>query len=442
MVRDAYANEFHTTPEVLVKTLLDAAGSTEDMDRRYIILREAQEAAAKAGLVDPTLEAVARVCESFIVNPEGERLAALQELAKQADRQPQKLYDVAIDAVAGFLDDDRLEDVETVLTIAEETAKTLDRMEKAKAAEIKRASQGRANPPAAKAPELMALARDYRTLLRTRLGAQAACQDAEPRLKTTPEDSAANAAVGFYLCLYRDRWEEGVPLLAKGDREPFKQAAVLEFSLGRSPAATEVLKVAEAWWKLAVSGDQPACEAAAIARYAFALYEQALPDLQDPLDQKLVQTRMSEAESRQMQLFGKGNVQKVGIKLAEGNYTLTAWCDDRAEVFVNEQPVLKCGMKAVKKPIVVPANNSLRIAAKCQNTGGPAMFILVVQDAAGQVVVSTAVGQGQWKSYLPPDPAEWWKADELRKLDSVPRFKGGIWAKGAVRECFLLLKGR
>ncbi len=38
----------------------------------------------------------------------------------------------------------------------------------------------------------------------------------QEKLKESPDDPAANLAVGSYLCFNKDQWERGLPMLAKG----------------------------------------------------------------------------------------------------------------------------------------------------------------------------------------------------------------------------------
>ena len=69
------------------------------------------------------------------------------------------------------------------------------------------------------------------------------------KLKASPNDAAANLAVGSYLCFNKAEWEKGLPLLAKGSDPNLKQAATLELA---HPADTaDQVRLADEWWDVA-----------------------------------------------------------------------------------------------------------------------------------------------------------------------------------------------
>jgi hypothetical protein len=425
----------------LVAKLLATAAATKEPDRRFALLNEAQQVAVRAGLVDSAFEAIAAKCGAFRVDGLEERASALQAMAKTAGTDAANLFDRAIEVTTAALDEGCVTVAASAVAAAGDCAKACDRIEKQVAADILRQSQGRKNPPAAKAPEMLDKASGYGKLVAAHQAALAKYEKAESLIQKQPGDAAAHGDVGIYLCLYRENWDEGLSHLARSDREGFRQVAAREVGLTKPPVPAAAFAVAEEWWAFVGQAGQPPVESAAIAGHAAALYQIAVPGLTDPLDIALATKRIAEAEEKAAAVAGDRGIQKIGIRLPPGPYTIEAWCDDRADVYVNEKPVLeKCRMKWQSAKIDVAAGTEIRIAAKCSNFGGPAFFMLVVRDGRGQVVASTAPTQGVWRSYIPPDPAEWWRTDKLRKLETVPRYKGGIWAKGAVRECFLCLK--
>ena len=69
------------------------------------------------------------------------------------------------------------------------------------------------------------------------------------KLKTAPNDPAANLAVGKYLCFSKHEWEAGIPLLARGSDPALKHLATLEIS--RPTAGDDIVRIADGWWDLA-----------------------------------------------------------------------------------------------------------------------------------------------------------------------------------------------
>jgi hypothetical protein len=68
---------------------------------------------------------------------------------------------------------------------------------------------------------------------------------AQQTLASTTQDAAANAEAGRYLCLVKERWEEGLPLLAKGSDEPLRKLAEQESAAPAAPDAQAAL--GDAW---------------------------------------------------------------------------------------------------------------------------------------------------------------------------------------------------
>jgi formylglycine-generating enzyme required for sulfatase activity len=110
------------------------------------------------------------------------------------------------------------------------------------------------------------------------------------KLKTSPNDPAANTAAGSYLCFGRGDWETGLPLLAKGSDANFKQLAILELS--RPAKAEDVIGLADGWW--GVSAKQLGAFQLQIRRHAASLYGPAL-DGATGIRRKLMEKRIAEA---------------------------------------------------------------------------------------------------------------------------------------------------
>jgi hypothetical protein len=92
------------------------------------------------------------------------------------------------------------------------------------------------------------------------------------KLAASPEDPAANLAVGSYLCFIRGQWEKGLPMLARGTDPGLKRLALSELS---HPEGDGLVALADGWWDAAAS--QPEMSRNVIRQHAAACYKLALP---------------------------------------------------------------------------------------------------------------------------------------------------------------------
>jgi hypothetical protein len=91
-------------------------------------------------------------------------------------------------------------------------------------------------------------------------------------LDTKPTDSAANFAVGSFNCFVKGDWKRGVTMLALGDNEEIKAAALLELE-----ATPDLLRVGDAWSK--ISENLNGLAKTRTQAYAAEWYRKALPGL-------------------------------------------------------------------------------------------------------------------------------------------------------------------
>ena len=92
------------------------------------------------------------------------------------------------------------------------------------------------------------------------------------KLKSSPDDPAANLAVGRYECFIKGRWDGGLELLAKGSDPALKAAAQAELNAGEKPALDVVIRLADAWWDVAAT-QSDARSQAAIKAHAAGFYQ-------------------------------------------------------------------------------------------------------------------------------------------------------------------------
>jgi len=112
------------------------------------------------------------------------------------------------------------------------------------------------------------------------------------KLKTTPDDPAANLAVGSYFCFSRGEWEKGLPMLAIGSDANLKQLANLELS--RPKMSPDVIHLADGWWEIAPK--QPEANRLAIRQHGASFYKAALASVSG-LQRTLMEHRIANASS-------------------------------------------------------------------------------------------------------------------------------------------------
>ncbi|HTU24145.1 MAG TPA: hypothetical protein VMF30_02030 [Pirellulales bacterium] len=104
----------------------------------------------------------------------------------------------------------------------------------------------------------------------------AAARAAFERLKTDASDAAANQALGEFLCFVRLEWEQGLPLLGRGQNNTLRRLA--EKELARPGDSTTQLQLADAWWDFGEEQSEVQLRSAAKGRARF-WYMEALPEL-------------------------------------------------------------------------------------------------------------------------------------------------------------------
>jgi len=103
-----------------------------------------------------------------------------------------------------------------------------------------------------------------------------AAEQARAQVKEDPNDAEAHLALGRTLCLFWNKWEEGLPHLAKGNDSRLAQAAAADLATNRADASA-CLKAADGWWDLAEQSRGE--EHTAFQRRALWWYREAVPDL-------------------------------------------------------------------------------------------------------------------------------------------------------------------
>jgi hypothetical protein len=66
-------------------------------------------------------------------------------------------------------------------------------------------------------------------------------------LQRNAHDAAASQILGWYLCCVRNCWDEGLPLLARGEEVRWKLLATFELS---NKSAKQMVQLADEWWDM------------------------------------------------------------------------------------------------------------------------------------------------------------------------------------------------
>jgi hypothetical protein len=133
-------------------------------------------------------------------------------------------------------------------------------------------------------------------------------------------DPRANLTAGRYLCVERNDWTAGVPLLAKSAEPAVKALAEKERARPATPDA--MIALGDAWWEL--PDGRGGFTQAQARRRAVHWYEKALPDVKGvarvPVEARLTEHRL--AEEAQSPRLALERLQRVGggkpVLTAEG----------------------------------------------------------------------------------------------------------------------------
>lgn len=229
--------------------LAQADKSSQVPADQFVLLAAAIDASVDAINLPAALEAADRMADAFDVDGLGVKADAALRLGPKSS-----------------LPDAAAENIDAVLELSRDLARADDY---ATAARVCAALQ----PAAATTPVLRAqLQQRQRELVLARDAADRFARDLA-KLKDSPDDPAANLAVGRYTCLIKGEWEMGLPTLAKGSDLALKSLAARELTHATTP--DEIAGVADAWWDAAAK--QPdAASRVAVTAHAAALYERSV----------------------------------------------------------------------------------------------------------------------------------------------------------------------
>lgn len=270
-IKSIFPKEYASTNKAikvgLGQELLKLAQAEKDPTARFALYREAVQVASTAGDVATTFTAIDDLSSSYLINEPSVRSFALESLAKIVQSKEDCVAVVeACEAVAGMLiADNRFNEAKKLLGSGFNVARKIR-------------------------------GADYATRLREaaenidgtaeRFAAVAASVE---KLKTAPNDPAANLQVGQYECFDKGNWDKGLALLAKGSDPALKKLA--DQTLAKPEEAEAQYAVAEAWWKAADT--LKGTSQSRTRGYASHWYQEALPNLTG-LSKAMAQKRVDE----------------------------------------------------------------------------------------------------------------------------------------------------
>lgn len=219
----------------------------------FVLLREARDAAVRAGRPRLAVEAIDEIDRWFVIDAFDLKLQALAKITEPVD-----------DAAARAVIKVALNQFEEAIT-ADNAVAAQKFLDAADAAARKR-------KPDKNHPFVMKKAQQE---LESFQKAGVAVAAARKTLGTMPADPDANQVVGKHLCLFEGRWDEGLPLLAKGGTDDLPKFAKQDLTPPADVAAQ--IAVGDVWWKM--SDDRDGRERRWLMERAAAWYELAHPNV-------------------------------------------------------------------------------------------------------------------------------------------------------------------
>lgn len=270
--RDEYAKKKPADQAALALKLLQEG--QENMDNpatKFVLLREARDLAAGAGDVEIALHSIDALDAVFAIDPLDMQVAALDRAARSSGNGAvmRNIADTTMSLVEERVAADEYEAAGRLLPIAEYAARK-----------------------AGNTPYLTHVQNRMKEIAEQRKEYPVAKAAADTLIKT-PEDDNAITTWGRWLSLYKNKWNEGLPLLVQGGDNKLSAAARKDQQPPTEPEA--MVDVGDAWWDLAAAdrGLLSKRQLQARARY---WYEQALPNLSG-FSKSKVEKRLKEIDA-------------------------------------------------------------------------------------------------------------------------------------------------
>jgi len=296
--------------------LLSDAMAAKDSTVRFVLLLETQKKAEAAGELDLAISAIERLEKQYRVDGQILRGRMLKNLTE--DRTlPQE---TAVQAT------------ELATRLARQTAQAEDfRMAGAFA---KLAGQLAAKSRNA---DLRKQAGELADQIQTQEKEFGEYQAALKTLETDPGDAQANLAAGRYLAFAQDKFEKGLPYLAKGAESDLAAAARLD--LAGADTGEGHKKIGDAWVTASENRRAPAAHVSTMVARAKQWYQRALSDPNlNVIAKRAIERQLEELEKATGEEEGPSRPPRDSRKLedilVEGKWSLRALSTDQSYVMV------------------------------------------------------------------------------------------------------------
>jgi hypothetical protein len=287
LLKELFAADFRQmrTPQdrkqFVTKLLGVAANFDESPADYYELARVARDLAADLGDVAQVLAACQLLEQRFQIDSLTMRLAALDRLSKQA--KASSAAKLAREEAHRIERAAALGDRYDIALTAHELVEAFARIEGDRT--------------------VLARLREEEETLAASKRLFAAAERGLATLKDEPNDAAANEALGVYLCLVKDRWQAGLPYLARADDIRLRGIASHELAATRS--LDETLSLAEQYWVLAAKFKQP--ERRGLHLRAVHCYGLVKAKLAAGLETTKAQRRIDEAAA----MYGREEIDRI-----------------------------------------------------------------------------------------------------------------------------------
>jgi hypothetical protein len=252
--KDEYSRKAPSDRLALARTMMKQASETsDDAAARYLMLRESKDLALQGGDWDLSLKAADAIGKAF----EEDVLPMKGAILSTASRGTKTPAEYA-----------KLSQASSVLADEAAAGNRFDIADKA-------AQEALSQAKLAKDPALAIKAEaKVKALAESKSKADAVAK-AVATLAKSPDDPAANSAVGRHECLTKGAWKDGLPKLARGADPQLKEVATRDLAEPKDGPGRAA--VGDGWWDVA---EKESGSARALARSrAVYWYELALPGL-------------------------------------------------------------------------------------------------------------------------------------------------------------------
>ncbi|WP_145054566.1 hypothetical protein [Lignipirellula cremea] len=385
----------------LAGQLLETAReTTNDPAALFVLLNLAREQAVLAGNIDLSFAAIDMLAANFAFDTDTVRVLSLEESAKASIPSDQKrpIVERGQEMVDRFVDENQF-------AKADALAERLLAMAR----------------PLRDTPLLKAVA-EQRKAVAEAGAAFAKVQGSWQTLEQSPDDPAANLAVGRYLAFDRQDWKTALTHLAAGS-DP-RLAAAAQSELARPDSTEESEQLAAAWWDAAEAEPDPQVRDLLRARSGV-WYQRIVGELEG-LAKATARQRLSETADLPVVLSETSDTAggpTIDVRSYSALRRVTPAVmhimnsSNEAAVCINGKPVAAAGFKASQFPCRVQLGDV--ITAKLTPVAHSPSFSMVLQLASGHVIAPT--NHQTWFQYSPAQPARWWELPDNPPRTPVKR---------------------